>query len=144
MPPKPIKKRAYKKRSKPDAPAYSFGTNEITIIPPFKDELDLLRDMLASFESMNEGGRQRAFCILFQSTVATATLRSKTKAMYTDEKQHPDQLQDWQRFKNTIRGSMEVADDAAIEAYQNALKSGKTEAEAGKIFFKTYNEFRRI
>lgn len=68
---KPFKKRAYKK-SQPTKRKYVkrtkkddinvTGNNKVEVVwVPQQDELDLLRDMLANFESMAEDARYRAY-----------------------------------------------------------------------------------
>lgn len=51
---------------------------------------------------------------------------------------HPDTLKDWQDFKAIKRGSMQAADDAAMEAYWLAMEAGLSKEEAEKIFNDTY------
>ncbi|HEX6427968.1 MAG TPA: hypothetical protein VF008_09795 [Niastella sp.] len=54
---------------------------------------------------------------------------------------HPDTLSDWESLKAIKRGSMQAADDKAIEAYLRAIEAGKSKDEAGEIFIKTYQKF---
>jgi hypothetical protein len=59
----------------------------------------------------------------------------------TQQPEHPNALTDWQDFKATKRGSMQAADDQAMEAYWRAMESGMNKDEAGTIFIKTYQKF---
>lgn len=54
---------------------------------------------------------------------------------------HPDTLKDWHDLKAIKRGSMQAADDAAMEAYWLAMEAGLSKEEAAEVFSKTYKQF---
>lgn len=53
---------------------------------------------------------------------------------------HPDELKDWQAFKETQRGGRQAADTAAMKAMFDALDRGESKEEAERIFNDTYNK----
>jgi hypothetical protein len=53
---------------------------------------------------------------------------------------HPDLQEAYHAAKQITRGGNHAADDKAMEAYWQALESGKSKDEAGEIFIKTYQK----
>lgn len=52
--------------------------------------------------------------------------------------EHPDTLNNHRAVKQITRGSRQAADDAAMEAYWQAIERGESKDKAGEIFIKTY------
>lgn len=53
---------------------------------------------------------------------------------------HPDTALQHAQVKQITRGGTQSADTAAMEAYYDGIKAGKTVDEAGEVFIKTYQK----
>lgn len=56
---------------------------------------------------------------------------------------HPDTLANQTAVKQITRGSRQAADDAAMEAYWQAIERGESKDKAGEVFIKTYQKMVR-
>lgn len=54
--------------------------------------------------------------------------------------EHPDATTDYRALKAITRGSRQSASTAAMEAYYDAIESGKSKDEAGEVFIRTYQK----
>lgn len=53
---------------------------------------------------------------------------------------HPDDLLNQQAVRRITRGSMQAAEDKAMEAMFDAITEGRSKEEAETIFFDTYKK----
>ncbi len=53
---------------------------------------------------------------------------------------HPDELLHHHATRQITRGGTQAADNAAMEAYWQAIEAGKSKEEAGEIFRETYQK----
>jgi hypothetical protein len=63
--------------------------------------------------------------------------------MRVDEKEHPDQLSDWDKFKKTDRGGNQALEDKALDAYFKVFADGGNEDEAKAAYFNVYKLNRK-